>query len=264
MSAEVVERWLTSGRNAMINHISLKPIEHNLLKGKPLSSQKGQAEAFFLIDDRGTWWILKKFHGNCNLDRCYLTQVSALLPKEDGFACGTQRQVLNQGTLWKTWGYHYNRELDRWLDGTILMPRIQGLDWAGLADEIRDGSLKLDPAQRFAIGRNLTTLIQLLETGQCCHRDLSCGNVFINPQTLGSYLIDFDSLYHPALTMPRATTCGTTGYTSHLAWNEGQLDATRTWCEHADRYALTILNVEFLLLDHKSSPTNEGGIFDQD
>jgi serine/threonine protein kinase len=104
----------------------------------------------------------------------------------------------------------------------------------------------------------------MLEARQCCHRDLSCGNVFLDLQTLGAHLIDFDSLYHPGLTMPRGTTCGTTGYTSHLAWNNGQLDAARTWCEGADRYALAILNVEFLLLDRTSADTNEGGIFDQE
>ena len=67
MSAEAVENWLQSGLNAIIYRVSLKPVEHNILKGKPLSSQKGQAEAFFLIDDRGNWWILKKFHNACYL-----------------------------------------------------------------------------------------------------------------------------------------------------------------------------------------------------
>ena len=88
MSAEVVEHWLESGRNAMICQKSLKPVEHNLMKGKPLSSRKGQAEAFFLIDDNGNWWILKKFRSNFNLDRRYLSKSTSLLPKEQGFICG--------------------------------------------------------------------------------------------------------------------------------------------------------------------------------
>jgi hypothetical protein len=180
MSAEVVEAWLQSGRNAVINRLSLKPIEHALLAGKPLSSQKGQAEAFFLIDDAGYWWILKKFHNTSNLDRSYLKKISSLLPKEDGFLCGIERQVLSQGILQKIMGYHYDRDLDKWLDGTILMPRITGLDWAALADEIRDGSIRVDQLQRFTLCKNLTELIELLETGRCCHRDLSCGNVFVD------------------------------------------------------------------------------------
>ena len=264
MSAEIVEHWLASGRNAIINSISLKPIEHNLMEGKPLSSQKGQAEAFFLVDDQGNWWILKKFHGNFDLDPQYLRSVSTLLPNDEGFMCGTKRQILNAGTLWKTWGCYFNRDLSHWLDGTILMPRIDGVDWAGLADDIRDGSVKLDQNLRIALCRSLTELIELLEATQCCHRDLSCGNVFIELQQLRSYLIDFDSLYHPSLTMPRATTCGTTGYTPHHAWNGGQLDARQTWCEYADRYALALLNVEFMLVDSNSGVTGEGGLFDQD
>jgi len=264
MSAEEVECWLSSGRNALINRISLKPIEHGLRKGKPLSSQKGQAEAFFLVDDNGSWWILKKFHVNCKLDSRYLKKVSALLPKTDGFLCGTRRHVLSQGALWKAGGYHFNKDLDRWLDGTILMPRIVGLDWAGFADKIRADNIRLLPDQRFSICRNLTQLIELLESIQCCHRDLSCGNVFINPTTFEVCLIDFDSLYHPSLSMPAATTCGTMGYTAHHAWNRGQMDVTKTWCPYADRYALSLLNTEFLLVEHGSDVTGDGGLFDQD
>jgi len=132
MSADVAEKWLLSGLNAIIVRISLKPIEHNLMKGKPLSSQKGQAEAFFLIDDRGRWWILKKFHSGVDLDYKYLTRIGGLLPKDDGFVCGTKRYVLSRGTLWKTRGCHYAKDLDRWLHGTVLMPRVSGLDWATL------------------------------------------------------------------------------------------------------------------------------------
>ncbi len=264
MSAKVVEYWLMTGLNAVINHISLKPIEHAYLEGKPLSSQKGQAEAFFLVDDYGNWWILKKFHNNSNLDRSYLKKISSLLPKEEGFLCGTERQVLSHGTLQKIMGCHYDREFDRWLDGTILMPRITGLDWAALADEIRDGSRKLDQLQRFTLCKNLTGLIQLLEARHCCHRDLSCGNVFIDTSTWQVYLIDFDSFYHPSLRIPKGTTCGTTGYTTHLAWNNGKLDARRTWCENADRFALALLNTEFILMNKDTEITGEGGIFDQD
>jgi len=264
MEADVVERWLASRHNALIKQISLRPIENKLRKGKPLSSQHCQAETFFLIDDSGNWWILKKFHGNFKLDRRYLTKVSSLLPKDKGFACGTKRKVLGKGALLDIKGYHFNTDLDHWLDGAILMPRIDGLDWAGLTDEIREGKIQLDQSQRLAIARNLTKLVELMEARQCCHRDFSCGNVFIDSRTLEVYLIDFDSFYHPSLSMPRSTTCGTTGYIAHHAWNNGLLNARRTWCEHADRYALALLNAEFLLVRPGAKATGEGGIFDQD
>jgi len=64
--------------------------------------------------------------------------------------------------------------------------------------------------------------------------------------------------------MPQVTTCGTAGYTSHLAWNNGNLDAHRTWCEYADRYALALICVEILLVGPGTGATGEGGIFDQD
>jgi serine/threonine protein kinase len=264
MSAEVIEDWLKTGRNAMIHQVSLQPIEHTLLAGKPLSSQKGQAEAFFLVDDRGRFWILKKFHNGCSLDLSYLKKVGYVLPANDGFVCGTARQILTRGSLDNRIGYHFNKEFDHWLDGTILMPRVNGQDWAALADDIRDSSVALDSTQRFAICRNLTGLIQQLEDRRCSHRDISCGNVFVNDSTWEVSLIDYDSLYHPSLRMPKGTTCGTNGYTTHLAWDNGRLDAARTWCEYADRYALALLNVEILLLSPGTKLTGEGGMFDQD
>lgn len=62
MPAEVIEKWLKSGRYAQVNGTRLRPIEHNILKGTPLSIQRGQAEAFCLTCDKGENYILKKFH----------------------------------------------------------------------------------------------------------------------------------------------------------------------------------------------------------
>ena len=39
-----------------------------------LSSQKGQAEVFFLVDKNGQSWILKKFYTHCALAPEYLRQ----------------------------------------------------------------------------------------------------------------------------------------------------------------------------------------------
>jgi len=264
MSAQVMEHWLNSHRNAIIYMFSLKPLEHNLLKGKPLSSTKGQAEAFFLIDDKGKMWVLKKFHNTHRLDRKYLSKIDPLLPNHNGFICGKDRYVLSRGLLKRTFGCYYTKDLDSWLEGTILMPRITGLDWANLADDIRDSNVTLNEVERITICKNLTNLIALLEANHCCHRDLSCGNVFIDLDTFDVYLIDFDSMYHPSLRMPKATTCGTSGYMSHLAWNNDRPDPAKTWCEYADRYGLAILNTEFLLVTPGSKFTGEGGIFNED
>ncbi|MEN6335159.1 MAG: hypothetical protein ABFE01_12940 [Phycisphaerales bacterium] len=264
MPSEIIDQWLTSGRPALIGSHWLKPVEHSCAKGKPLSAQKGQAEAFFLTDDGGRGWILKKFRQTHVLDPAYLRKVASLLPAEPGFACGTERQILTTGALQKSQGHYYSKNLDRWLEGTILMPKVNGASWACLADDIRAGGLVLAPAQRLTLCRNLTRLVELLEARHCCHRDLSCGNVFIVIATGDIYLIDFDSLFHPSLPMPKATTCGSEGYTPPYLSNGGALDPRRSWCEKADRYALALLNVEMLLVRPGAEATGEGGLFQQE
>ncbi len=264
MPSEAVDRWLASGGSAVIGSQRLRPIEHPRAEGKPLSSQKGQAEAFFLTDEQGKGWILKKFRPTCTLDTSYLVRVTSVLPKEKAFICGMDRLVLQSNSLQRAKGCHCSRDLDQWLAGTILMPRVKGIDWASLADDLRDGGLVLDPAQRLNLCRKLTQLVELLETHQCCHRDLSCGNIFIDIATGTIYLIDFDSFFHPSLTMPNATTCGTEGYTAPYAWTHGDLNLGSTWCEKVDRYALALLNAEMLLVDRRTGVTGEGGIFRQE
>lgn len=264
MPYNVIDEWLTSGRSAWIGPHRLRPIEHALAKGKPLSSQRGQAEAFFLIDEGGTGWVLKKFRQGCVLASPYLVRIATVLPKNPAFLCGTERQILTPGVLQQTKGFYYSKGLDQWLEGTILMPTVKGFDWAGLADEVREGEIVLEPPLRMTLCHNLARIVELLEAHVCAHRDLSCGNVFIEPGTGEVCLIDFDSLFHPSITMPNATTCGTEGYTAPYAWATGKLDPRCTWCEGADRYALALLNVEMLLVDRGTKATSEGGIFQQE
>jgi len=230
---------------------------------KPLSSQKGQAEAFFLIDDSMKRWILKKFHTGCDLNHGYLTRVAAILPREPGLACGTEREILSTGALARDHGSYYDQAFDQWLDGTVLMPKVAGCDWATIADDLRDGSITLNDQQRQVLCTNLSRLIGVLEGCQCCHRDLSCGNVFIDIDAGAVYLIDFDSFFHPTLPIPDATTCGSAGYTAPYAWHNGNADAHKTWCLGADRYALALLIVELLTVTQGADATEEGGIFDQ-
>ncbi len=263
MSAQVMESWLATRKNAMVNRICVKPLEHKIMKGIPLSSQKGQAEAFFLIDDHGNLWILKKFHKNRVLEVSYLGKIAGLLPPAETFLCGTKRQLLRTGSLWKTFGAYYSADLDKWMDGTLLMPCVPGMDWAATADELRDGKMTLDRSQRINLCINLIQAIEQLEQRGCAHRDLSCGNVFIDDATLRIYIIDFDSLYHASLKIPRVTTCGTDGYAAHHAWQNGKADPSLTWCQYADRYALALLVAEFLLIKPGVGATGEGGIFRQ-
>ena len=263
MSSEIIEQWLKSGKSAFIGPHCLVPIENNILRGKPLSSQKGQAEAFFTKDNQEQWWILKKFHPSCQLNTTYLQDISKVLPNGPGFHSGTDRLLLSKDALKKDKGNYFNKELATWLEGTVLMPRVRGADWATLADDLRSGDVVLDIEHRLTLCKRLAELVEMLEQAQCSHRDLSCGNVFIDTTSWTLVLIDFDSLFHPNLVMPKTTTCGTLGYTSHLIWGPKGMEAQRSWGTFVDRYAMTLLNIEFILIDQRASITGEGGIFDQ-
>ena len=263
MPADVVDQWLKKGCFAKVNGRRLRPLEHSSLKDTPLSIRKGQAEVFCLRADDGGHWVLKKFHDSCSLEPTYLEKIRSLLPPQPGFASGTHREVLSFSSLCNGNGDYHSQDLAGWLDGTLLMPRVDGIDWSMLADEIRGGQRDLSGRQRRSLCRSLAELTRLLEMHKLAHRDLSSSNVFIHPGKWSAALIDFDSLYHPCLPMPSATTCGTQGYIPPYAWKNGGLDASTSWRLGADRFALTLLNVEFLVL-HKGAPLSaDGGMFDQ-
>jgi len=80
MIDDIVEYWLKTGKNALIGNTSLKPVEHHIMEGKPLSVQKGQSIVYYLLADNGEWWLLKKFLNNQSLDKNYLSKIKGLLP----------------------------------------------------------------------------------------------------------------------------------------------------------------------------------------
>lgn len=263
MSCDELKAWLASGRYARVDGLSLRPHAHRLWPDIPLMITRGQAVAIFLVADDGSAWILKKFHeGRCP-DASYLRAVSSLLPRHDGLTSGTDRRVLSASELKDEPGCYYSTELQRWFEGTVLMPRVPGMDWAGIADEIRDGRLRLNREQRVQLCRNLAALVQLLEAAGLAHRDISSGNAFILLSGLLVILIDFDSLYHASFQMPEVTTCGTEGYAHPSLWRDGRPQCEATWCLHADRYPLAVMSVEFLALDQGAPLGAEGGMFDQ-
>ena len=263
MAHEVTVPWLKSGKYAQVDGIRVRPMEHRMLPGSPVAVQRGQAEALFLLGENGSGWILKKFHqGRCP-DDSYLRAVGAVLPQHDGLVSGTDRRVLSGSDLRKEPGCYFSTELQQWLASTVLMPRVQGIDWVAVADDLRDGSLRLDREQRVTLCRQLAELVRFLEAASCAHRDISSGNTFIDMHNWVVILIDFDSLYHPSLQMPAATTCGTEGYTPPFVWQSGTTHPEATWCPHADRFALTLVSVEFLVLDKGAPLEAEGGMFDQ-
>jgi len=264
MSADAMDLWFKSKRKATIAGESLWPVAHPLLPDTPIAIKRGQGENYLLEASDNDRRILKKFNEGRALDRSYLEKVSVLLPSDPAFLSGKERRVLTPGDLQQTNGSYHQKDLAAWLDGTLLMTQVSGFDWATIADELREGRLQLTRSQRVSLCRDLARITGLLERACISHRDYSSSNVFIKKDECRVALIDYESTYHPSLVMPHATTCGTSGYTAHHTWWGSGLDPKRTWCQRADRYALCILVVEFLILDKGAPLTAEGGMFDQD
>lgn len=264
MSTETIRKWFTSGKYAKVNGCIVRPVPHPVVKDEPLVMEKGQAVAICLADDQGNRWILKQFRPGRELDIDYLRSVGAVLPKKPGLESGTQRQILSSHQLGRQSDCFYSSELADFVDGAVLMPRIEGTDWAGVAHDIREGRVDLPRQQRAALGQKLASLVEDLEAAGCAHRDLTSGNVFVDIARSRMYVIDWESLYHSSLSMPTNTTAGTTGYSSPYAYDGDVLSAQKTWRPHADRYALGLLVVEFCLMDRNCPETGDGGMFNQD
>jgi serine/threonine protein kinase len=264
MSAEVIQKWHLSGRPALINGVALRPVALSLDKNQPLCIQRGQAAIYLLDDATGRGWVLKKFRNVHRLTVGYLRGISQVLPNHPGFTSGLQRSLLTASSLASAAGTAYSPELAAWLQNTVLMPRVESKDWAYVADGLREAHIHLDMAVRIELCRRLTELVGLLEHAGVSHRDLSSGNVFFDLQRRTASLIDFDSVYHGSFTMPPGTTCGTSGYIAPYVWQQnGHPDAASSWRQHADRYALALLNVEILVLSVGFPLSDDGGMFDQ-
>jgi len=258
--AQVVERWLASGQTVRISGMDLAPVPHPVLPTAPHCVVKGQASVFFLKQHpHGHVWLLKKFAPSRRPSDEYLGAVTRRLPGGAGFFTCTQRRLLTAKHLdWWQSGFK-DRALPGWLEGTILMPKVPGAAWASVADDLRDGSAALTLNDRLTASLSLVGCIERLEAASCCHRDLSSLNVFIAPNGR-VYLIDFDSLYHPALPFQPNTTAGTMGYIAPFTRGAAGLwEAPLSWCAGADRFALAVLIAEFLLVGPDSPPPREDG-----
>ena len=259
MPSDIVTKWLKSRHYAAIQGKLLRPRKHPSSPGLPLSVQRGQAEVFFLEEDNQTSWILKKFYQSKLPHNQYLHQISTLLPQHDAFSSGCNRNILNHASLVKSGSNYYHKELALWLEHTLLMPKVKGSDWTTITDGLRDNTAQLPQTQRVNLCHKLAQLVKQLEDNKLSHRDLSSSNVFIDLANDNIHLIDFDSMYHPSLIMPESTTMGSEGYMAPFI-KQGQ----STWCQMADRFALAILNTEFLILNEHSPYCGEGGIFNQE
>jgi serine/threonine protein kinase len=258
---DVVEEWLRSGQPAFIEGLELMPRAIQGLASAPLVAAMGQAQAYYLREANNDLWILKKFLSGRSPDVSYIRAIQALIPNKPGLESGFERKVLSPASV-SSQGY-YAQDFANWLENAILMPMVRGCSWATLADTVRDGSQTVTKDERLSLCRELSEKVRYLEQVHLSHRDLSSTNVFVNLQQLEVHLIDWDSLYHSALTMPQNTTFGTTGYIAPFVKLNGVDMPQVSWVACSDRFSLAILNAEFLSLDIGSPLTGDGGAFDQ-
>jgi serine/threonine protein kinase len=258
---DVAEDWLKSGKYAELAGRKLRPIEHPKYKGILLATVRGQAQAFYLKDDNGFDWILKKFSPAKIPDSAYIKAIQSLVPHRPGFQSGYLRQILSAGDVSKT-GFS-NQAFASWVENTVLMPRIKYDDWGVLAEKIRSGSVRLASDTRVLLCQSLAQQVSLLESNDLSHRDLSITNVFVDVQAQFIHLIDWDCLFHPSLSMPPNTTFGTEGYIAPFVKISSGPDPRLTWRPRADRFSMAILNAEFLSMNAGTPLNHDGGMFEQ-
>ncbi len=239
----------------------LRPIANPLFKEIPLTTVRGQAQAFYLKDDQNFDWILKKFSPGKIPDAVYVNAIQPLIPHRPGLLSGYLRRVVSRKDVSNA-GF-FNAAFTSWIENTVLMPRIKSDDWATLADQIRTGSYQLTREERLLLCKSLSEQINLLERNDLAHRDLSSTNVFVEVGNTLTHLIDWDCIFHPSLSMPPNTTYGSDGYIAPFVKNSGNPDPHVTWRPHADRFSLAILNAEFLSMEIGTPLKNDGGMFEQ-
>ncbi|MBN1506165.1 MAG: protein kinase, partial [Sedimentisphaerales bacterium] len=260
ISTTPVEGWLQSGTTVRLAGFDWHPVAHPLLPCSPQCVVKGQATVFFLRQHpHGNIWLLKKFHPGRRPSDEYLTSVNRCLPGGVGVFTCTQRRFIDKSQVDGVHSQYKNPDLFGWLEGTVLMPKCPGMPWVCRADDLRNGDVAWAADQRLRTAMNLARIIDWLETRSIAHRDLSATNVFVGDDGR-VYLIDFDCVYHPSLPWQLNTTVGTPGYMApFLRAANGEWDGVRSWRTGADRFSLSILASEFLLIDPQTSSRHEDG-----
>lgn len=261
---QVIERWHTAGRTARVGGCDLKPIGHPLMPATPQCIRRGQGTVYFLSQPHhGNTLLLKVFAPSTRPNNDFLEATATHLPGCVALFTTKQRRLLRRGHIdWFNSAFR-DPDLPEWIDGAILMPKAPGAPWTSVADNLREDAQQMSLAQRLAIAENLADCVGQLENAGCSHRDLSGGNVFV-AEDGKVYLIDCDCLFHRDLTFPENTSSGTNGYMAPFLHRDGVgYDARASWQPTADRFALTILIAEMLLVRPGTVTHEDGAMFSQ-
>lgn len=258
MPSPQVDRWHESRLPVRLAGRRLHTVPHPVGHG-PLSSARLQGEAFYLEDDEGGRWILKKFNPRHRPSEAYIRSVSRCLPLHRGFQSGLERTVISSGDLVDEPGCHATEALSAWLEDTVLMPRIHGTSCAEILEELQAGLL-LPLEERAALALDLVEQVGVLEGARAAHRDLSGGNVLLDLDARRAHLIDWDTLYHGSLPFQPNTSLGSPGYLA--PWLDARPETS--WRERADRYALAVMAASLVAGGPALRLWGDGQFLDQD
>lgn len=260
--ANIVEAWLRSGLYAEIAGHRLRPFENHLLRGTPLIVARAEARVFFLKDENNLVWVLKKYSPGKRPESAHLKAIQSLVPNHPGFQSGQGRWVLVKNDV--STSDFFDDSFSSWVEDSVLMSNVAGVDWALMTDRVRSGVSALPNDERLLLCRSLSEMIGVLEEHNLSHRRLSRTSVFIDLNNLQLQIINWDEIFHPTLAMPPNKSSGTCGYIAPFVVRSGRPDPLTTWRPQADRFSLAILNSEFLSLAADSPMAGDGGIFDQE
>lgn len=260
--SDAIQSWLNSGQAAVVAGMLLRPRAGGDAALTPLVIETRDAFVYFLIDDNANGWVLKRFCPGREPDPDYVDAIETLVPRKPGFESGFERRVVNSSTISPD-GY-CTQEFQNFLTGAVLMPQVISPTWAELLGSIREGNRSLSRVERLLLCQKLSRAVDWLEATGLAHRDLSDGNVMIDPVNVEVHLVDWDGLYHPGLEMPANTPCGSRGYLAPFVKLNGPAEADLMWREKADRFAVAILNSELLLMREGTRRVSGHGLFDQD
>ena len=266
MFVEIVNSWFQSETPAFIRGARLLPRAHPDNDKAPYCIEGTQGTAFHLVQqENNREWVLKKFHDGMEPDRTYLVAIRSLLPKSIGCTAGTKRAVIGSDDLKLGNGLYTEQEFAHWLQDTILMPKVRGVSWKDVTQEVRQGNRAISQGHRLDFAKSLVDTVLLLEENGCAHRDLCQQNLFLDLQEYVVYLVDFDSLFHGSLYFHKNTPVGTEGYIAPwVADKQGKWDVRKSWHRKNDRFATAILIAELLLSDRESPSYYEGALFSQE
>jgi serine/threonine protein kinase len=191
----------------------------------------------------------------------YMAAIQHLVPRRSGFEAGFERKIVSGAALSHAAVPHV--DLTSWVTGTVLMPHVDTRSWADVIRFIREGSQRMSRIERLMLARRLSEAVGWLESSNLAHRDLSSTNVLINVMNVNVHLIDWDGFFQTDLNFQLNAITGSSGYLAPFLKRGGVTKASSTWTEHADRFALAVLNAELLTVNAGSRQHADGGLLDQ-